>query len=174
MQIIRPSQFAVFVTLVESGASCDADGVPSSGDDATCIIFDTLPEAEVFCRDRVAQNASLRFDIRDSGGHLRPPLFTIVHHSRAEALDGSPSKVRWNNRVAIGLLIAAPLLFWWDWGWHGGNLIMPTIVGINAVLIAARLLIMNYSHQSFERARQARVADAMRRTPATDCADRVR
>ena len=162
MQIIRPSEFAAFATLVDSGAICDADGRPTSADDASCIIFATLSEAEMFCRERVEQNPVLRFDIRDSGGHLRPPLFIIVHPSRADKLDGSPSKTRWNARVATGLLIAAPLLFWWDWGWHGGNLIMPTIVGINAVLIAARLFIMNYSHKSFERARRERVAEAMR------------
>ena len=165
MQIIRPSEFAAFPSLVDSGAACDADGVPTGADDAVCIIFATLPEAEAFCRERVARNPGLRFDIRDSGGHLRPPLFTIVHPSHAEELDASPSKIRWNTRLAIGLLIAAPLLFWWDWGWHGGNLIMPTIGGINALLIAARLLIMNYSHRSVERARRERVAEATRRSP---------
>jgi hypothetical protein len=166
MQIIRPTEFAAFATLVDSGAACDADGMLTNADDASCIIFATLDEAEAFCRERVAQLPGVRFDIRDSAGPLRPPILTIVHPSRAEKLDGSPSKIRLNARLAIALVIIAPLLFWWDWGWHGGNLIMPTIVGINALLIAARLLIMNYSHASFERARQARVDEARRRQSA--------
>jgi hypothetical protein len=162
LQIIRPTQFAVFATQADSGASCDVDGVPTGEDDASCAIFDTLDDAEAFCRARVDQNPHLRFDIRDSGGLLRPPLFTIVHPSRVEELDGSTSKMRWNTYLAIALFIAGPLLIWWEWTYRDGRLILPTIVGVNAPLIGIRLLVMNYGSVAKERARRERVERARR------------
>jgi hypothetical protein len=160
LQVIRPTQFAAFPTLVESGAICDADGVPTSSDDASCVIFDSLSEAERFCRDRVAAVPALRFDIRDATGLRQPPLFTIVHPAREDALDGSPKKRRRNTYAAIALFVIGPLLIWYDWAFHDGVLIMPTIVGINAPLIATRLLIMNRGHVVSERARMERVSKA--------------
>ena len=133
------------------------DGALTGENDASCAIFDTLDEAEKVCRARVERNPGVRFDIRDSAGLLRPPLITVVHPSREASLEGSPSKLRWNTYCAIVLLIAGPLLIWWEWTYYGGNLIMPTIVGINAILIAIRLLVMNYGHISKERARQERL-----------------
>jgi hypothetical protein len=157
LQIIKPTQFAAFATLADSGASCDVDGVLTGESDASCAIFDTLDEAEAFSRSRVERNPGLRFDIRDSAGLLRPPLITVVHPSREASLESSPSKLRGNTYSAIALLIAGPLLIWWEWTYRDGVLIMPTIVGINAVLIAIRLLVMNYGHISKERARQERL-----------------
>jgi len=108
MQIIRPTEFAAFATLADSGAVCDANGVPQSGDDASCVIFGTLSDAEAFCRERVAQSPSLRFDILDAADQLRPPLFTIVNPSRAAAIEGSPAKIRRNTRWAIAQLAVEP------------------------------------------------------------------
>lgn len=160
MQIIRPSEFAAFATLADSSASCDADGVPTATDDASCIIFSTLTDAEIYCRERVERDPRLRFDVRDAGGMLRPPLLTIVHPSRADTVDGSARTMRHRTYAAIAMFGAAPVLFWYDWALHGGLIIMPTIVGINLVLIAIRLLVMNAGDRAAESARRARVAQA--------------
>jgi hypothetical protein len=50
LQIIRPTEFAALATLADSRVVCDADGVPTSIEDANCVIFETLPDAEAFCR----------------------------------------------------------------------------------------------------------------------------
>lgn len=160
MQIIRPTEFAAFATLADSGAVCDADGVPTNSDNASCVVFETLAEAEAFCRDRVVAIPSLRFDILDAAGHRRPPLVTIVHPSRAAALDGSPARIRRNTRWAIALIGMGPPLIWFDWTFYDGVMVMPTILGINTVLIGVRLLMMNFSHISDERTRRERVAQA--------------
>ena len=161
LQIIRPTEFAVFASLADSGAVCDADGAATSIEDANCIIFETLRDAEAFCRERVARMPSLRFDILDAAGHRRPPLFTIVHPSRAAALDGSPAKMRRNTYAAIGLLAVGPPLIWFDWAFYDGVQVVPTILGINVMLIAVRLLFMNRSHIDDERKRRERVAQAL-------------
>jgi hypothetical protein len=160
MQIIRPTEFAAFATLADSGAVCDADGVATTSEDASCVIFATLSEAEAFCRERVARVPELRFDILDAAGLRRPPLLTIVHPSRSDALDGSGTKKRRNTYLAIALLAIGPPLIWFDWTFHDGELVLPTIVGINAVLIAVRLFVMNAGHTSAERARNERVSQA--------------
>jgi len=166
MQIIQPTEFAAFATLADSVAVCDADGVPTSMDDASCIIFATLPEAEAFCRARVALNPNLRFEIRDAAGLRRPPLFTIVHPSRTAALEGSRTKMRRKIYAAIALLAVGPLLIWFDWTFYDGVLVMPTILGINALLIAVRLIIMNVGDISAERTRRERVAQALGARPS--------
>jgi hypothetical protein len=171
LQIIQPHQFAAFATLFDSGAVCDADGVPMSSEDASCVIFGTLPEAEAFCRERVARNAGLRFDILDAAGPGRAPLFTIVNASKAAILEQSPAKVRRNTRMAIVLLLVGPALIWFDWTYYEGVMVMPTIVGINAVLIAVRLFIMNGAHASAERARLERVSQALGRPSTPEPSD---
>lgn len=163
MQIIRPTEFAVFATLADSGAVCDADGVATSSEDAVCIIFETLPEAETFCRERVERIPGLRFDILDAAGPSLPPLFTIVHPSRAEALDGSPRKRRRSKYAAIVLLVLGPPLIWFDWAFYDGVQVVPTMLGINMILIGARLLMMNFGHASAERKRRERVDQALKR-----------
>jgi hypothetical protein len=157
MEIIRPTEFAAFSTFTDSGAVCDADGVPVSVEDASCLIFETLPDAEAFCCERVARIPNLRFDIADAAGRSRPPLLTIVHPSRAAALEGSSTDIRWSTYAAMALLAVAPPLLWFDWALHDGVLVVPTILGINAVLIAARLLFLNSSYRAAERTRHERV-----------------
>jgi hypothetical protein len=161
MQIIRPTEFAAFATFADSGAACDVDGVPTSSEDASCLIFATLSEAEAFCRERVARIPSLRFDILDAAGLTRPPLFTIVHPSRAAALDRSPKRIRWSTYAAIALIVIGPPLIWFDWAYYDGVQVVPTMLGINLPLIGIRLLMMNYGHISAERARRERVAQAL-------------
>ena len=70
--------------------------------------------------------------------------------------------MRWNTRVAIVLFAIGPPLIWFDWTYYDGVLVMPTIIGINAPLIAVRLLIMNRSYITAERTRLERVAEALR------------
>lgn len=158
MQIIQPTQFAAFATTVDSGAPCDIDGVATGLDAATCAIFASLAEAEAFCRARVDERPGIRFDVFDAAGRSKPPLLTIVHPSRAAMLEGNRRGIMQSNYAAVALLIAAPVLFWIDWALYGGILIMPTFLGINALLIAGRLLHLNNAYTSTERERRERVA----------------
>jgi hypothetical protein len=160
MQVIQPHEFAAFATFADSGVVCDADGTPTNGDDDSCVTFDSFQAAEAFCRERVERLPRLRFDILDAAGLRRPPLLTVVHPSRAASMDGSPTRRRWNAYAAIGLFAIGPPLIWFDWTYYDGVMIMPTILGINALLIAIRLLVMNRGHVSAERTRTERIAQA--------------
>ena len=160
-EIVRPGQFVGFSKHIDSGGPCDAAGRPfgSSGEIA-CLTFDRLEEALGFCGQRVLGAPSVRFDVYDSKGRAHPPLLTIVHPSRVAALDGNPRGIRIRKRAAIALTLAALGLFWFDYSASRGMLILPTILGINMILIAARLIQLNASHLHAERERRERLAQA--------------
>jgi hypothetical protein len=157
-EIIRPGQFVAFSKNIDSGAPCDTDGAPfESQDSLTCVIFDSLAEADAFCNQGVQRAPTVRFDVFDSDGRALPALLTVVHPSRVATLDGNPRSARINKWASIALVVAAPILFWVDWWKYDGLLILPTILGINMLIIAARLIQLNGAHASAERARRERL-----------------
>jgi hypothetical protein len=157
MDLIRPGQFVVFPSLVEGGEPCGFDGAPQDHHLAVCAIADSLTEAEQACRDLVAGHPTVRFDVFDSAGRSHPPLLTIVHPDRAPQLEGNASVRRRNTRIAIALIVAAPLLMWLDWT-ASGLMIVPTVVAVNGLLLAARLLQLNAAYGANERRQRERLA----------------
>lgn len=79
-------------------------------------------------------------------------------------LEGHAGGTRARQWLAVTLILVAPVLFWLDWGYADGLLIVPTLLGFNALLLAARLLQMNGAYRSADRARRERSA----RTSASD------
>jgi len=159
-EIIRPGQYVAFSKRVDAGGSCDQDGRPfASAADVTCLIFDDLAEARAFCEEQVTRAAAVRFEIFDSAGRRDPPLLVIVHPSRIAALDGNPRGIRVRRWAAYALLVGAVPLFWYDYQHDEGMLIFPTVLGINMVVIATRLLQLNGAYVHAERLRQKRLAE---------------
>ncbi|MEN3337694.1 MAG: hypothetical protein V7647_1370 [Acidobacteriota bacterium] len=156
--IIRPGQFVAFASHLETEAPCDPTGTPVPGDASTCVIYDSLGEATAFTREAVQNAPAVRFDIFDSAGRSLPPLLTVVHPGRVPTLDGNPTAARRNRIGALALVAAAPILFWFDWARHDGLLILPTVLGINMIIIATRLLQLNSAHASAARSRRERLA----------------
>jgi hypothetical protein len=166
--IIQPGQFVAFAKDLDSGAACDAAGkpFPSSGE-ITCVIFDGIEEAGAFCRAAVQRVPALRFDVFDAAGRAKPPLLTVVHPSRVATLDGgNPRWTAFNKWGAVALVAVTPALFWLDWWKYDGLLILPTILAINFLIIAARMLQLNAAHASAERSRRERLADHAQRPRA--------
>jgi hypothetical protein len=158
MEIVRPGQFVAFSRFIDGGGSCDAAGRTfASASDVTCLLFDSLADARGFCDEHVQQAPSIRFEIFDSTGRVNPPLLVVVHPSRVAGLDGNPRALRNRRRWAIALAIGAPGLFWFDYWKSGGLLILPTIVGINMLLVAARFLQLNAAYADAERRRRERL-----------------
>lgn len=157
MDIVQPGQFAVFASSIDDGAPRSADDAPMRHDAATCVIVDSLAEAEALCRERVERHPALRFDVFDASGRSRPPLLTVTHPARASKVEGDASLSRRNLAIAVVLIVAAPVLFWLDWT-SGGVLILPTLLGLNALLFAGRLLQLNAAYASAARRRRERFA----------------
>jgi hypothetical protein len=161
--IIRPGQFAAFSKQIDGGGSCDAEGRPfASSADVTCVLFDRLQDARAFCEARVQVLPSLRFEIFDSAGRTNPPILIVVHPSRTSTLDANPRGMRARKVAAIVLAVGAVPLFLLDYLKSGGLMIFPTVLGINMILIAARLMQLNASYADAERRRRARLAQVDR------------
>ena len=157
MDLVQPGQYVAFASLLDGGTPCDADGVPTTHDAATCVLVDSLEEAEAFCRDAVARHPAVRFDVFDAAGRSRPPILTVVHPSHATRLEGHAGGRQRNLVIAVALIVAAPVLFWTDW--HYGGLGLPTLLGLNALVFAGRLLQLTAAYRSAERRRRERVEE---------------
>ena len=158
--IIQPGQYVAFSQLLETGASCDAQGHPfDSVEDVTCLLFDGLDEARAVCEEQVQRAPQIRFEIFDFTGRGSGPLIVITHPSRTASLEGNPRGIRLRYGAAIGFLIAAVALFWYDYRNGRGILIFPTVIGCNLVVAAARLIQLNVSYAHSERQRQQRLAE---------------
>jgi len=131
--LVHPGQFAVFHSDVATDVERASDGryLPP-GEDSTCLIFDSLAEAEAYCESRVANIASLRCDIYDHTGKSRPPLLTYVNQAHVKA----PAR-----RAYLGwALIAASLpCFAIEWYYHG-ILVVPVVIGINLIFAGLRMV----------------------------------
>ena len=156
--LIRPGQYAAFAKIIETSAPCDADGRPfASAADATCLIFDGFDEAESFCARQVLRAPGIRFDVFDSAGRLNPPLLMVVHPDRIASLEGNPRGMRSRRIIAAVLTAAAIPLMWYDYWSSRGRLIFPTVIAINLLVVAARLVQLNRSYAHAAQERQRRV-----------------
>jgi hypothetical protein len=166
-EIIRPGQFVAFAKMFETGAPCNADGRPFVAvEETSCLLFDGLSEAEAFCRAQVNRAPDVRFEIFDSTGRAQPPLFVIVHPSKTAQLEGNPRGRRLRAWAAVLLFVVAAVSFWYNFR-HGPSFqIFPTLLGINLVVVALRLLQLNASYAHAERVRKTRLARYERTTRA--------
>lgn len=174
-EIIQPGQFVAFPSDNASGVPCDCAGHRASDPLAgVCVLFDTLEDAEEWCRDTVAATPSIRLDIFDAEGRVNPALLTIVHPSFEASLDAHPASLRRRRATGwalIGLGVSLSAFAYAER--HGAgtldiDIIFPAIIGINLVLFGARLLWMNLIVRETEREREARAGDRRRpgRPPA--------
>jgi hypothetical protein len=161
MQIVRPGQFVLFAKDLDSGAPCDAEGrVFADASQATCVISDTLAEAQALADTAVTARPSMRIDIFDHDGRARPALLTVLHPSWAHAADTHP-RVLGRRRFIAWALIAAgvPLIIFAIVERNDRDIILPAFLGINMLIAAGRLLWFNLGVRETERVRQDRLRE---------------
>ncbi len=131
--IIRPGQYAVFHSDLHTDVEKRPDGrFLSPGEESSCLVFNSLAEAEAYCEAKVEDVPSLRCDIYDHLGKGKPPTLTYVNRAYVKA----PRK----HAVLGWLLIAGAMVcFWIEWHWHG-TLVVPLIIGLNMLFAGARLI----------------------------------
>ncbi|MBI3476642.1 MAG: hypothetical protein HY010_12995 [Acidobacteria bacterium] len=144
MEMIQPTQYAVFLCDTENRTELTSDGHSlGPGMTRSCLIFDSLDEAEQYCRRTIADIPRLRCDVFDSRGRVNPPVATFVDPQFEGSLDSEAKATRMIRWAC--LLIAASLpLFWYTWrtrgeGWVGA------FFGVQFVFVALRLLHWGYS-----------------------------
>lgn len=143
-ELMQPGQYAVFLSDPVTHAGIRSDGrytgreVPD-----TCLMFDSLDQAEEYCRSRVRQAARVRCQIFDSRGKAESPTAVFVSPEFAWTVDSEPKgrRLMW---VGIVLIAVSPPLFWLDWraDWH---LILPTILALQLILAGGRFIQLGWS-----------------------------
>lgn len=131
--LLHQGQYAVFFSDLATDIEKNSAGrYLQPGEQSTCLIFDSLPEAEAYCEARVENLSRLRCDIYDHRGKSGPPLLTYVHQAQLK----TPRKfVRWG----FVLIAASAVSFWIEWR-RGSGLGLGLIIGINLVFAGLRLI----------------------------------
>jgi hypothetical protein len=156
MQLIQPSQYVVFLSDAATGAEMTSDGrYPDLGDVPRCLIFDSLTDAEQFCRQRVEQIPNLRCDLFDNHGRANPPVTTFVSPLHQHRLD-SPAKAQRMMRWGLAGVAASLLLFGLAW-MRKGDWWLAAFFGVQMAFFGLRLLQWGYGmkEELRNRARQS-------------------
>lgn len=149
--LLHPGQFAVFHSDLASDMEKTSEGrYLQPGEDSTCMVFDSLPEAEAYCESKVEALPSLRCDIYDHTGKSRPPLLTYVNQAHVKA---PARRARWGWALAAASLPC----FLIEWHYHG-TLVVPMVIGIN--LIFAGLRVVYWGKGGVEKRRAVRKKEA--------------
>jgi hypothetical protein len=154
-EMILPTQCAVFLRNDQCGTSVDRNGKSRSADNATCVLFDSIQDAERFCRQMVATHPLVSCEVLDAGGRVNPPLLIVKH----EHVGGDDDVRGWfahHRRLVIAILVAASMpLFWLDWIHQTDGVL--SVIGINMIVAALRVLLWEVAAKNNEKERLARM-----------------
>lgn len=145
--LVHAGQFAVFHSDVGTDIEKNPDGrYLQPGEESTCLVFDSLPEAEAYCEAKVEAIPNLRCDIYDHTGKSRPPLLTYVNRMHVKA----PAR-----RAYLGwMLVAASIpCFWIEWHSHW-TLVIPMVIAINLIFAGLRIVYWGKGGQEHRRAKR--------------------
>ena len=165
MEVIQLTQYAVFLCDVETGAELTSDGnYLDSGMMRSCLIFDSLEEAEQYCRRKIEGIPNLRCEVFDSHGRANPSVATFVGQRYQRGLE-SQAKAGHMMRWAFVTIAASFPLFWYTWKTRGEGW-MASFFGVQLVIIGLRLLHWGYSMKEELRYRKAQ-SDLRKQQSAT-------
>ena len=157
MEIIRPTQCAVFLRDRLTSTPLSPEGQPfHSLNETTCLLFDTIAEAQQFCEAKVIERPNLSCEVFDAAGRAHPPLLVITHPDSRGSQEAGQVWSRRRKLIAVGLLLAVPPLLWIDWR-RRNTLILPTFLAFNCILAALRFLYWDFGLKLRERERQQRL-----------------
>jgi len=161
MALVRPGQYAVFLSDVESSAPLTADGLPVNfASEYFCLLFDLLADAESYCRDQVKKIRRLKCEGFDSAGRTNPPVAVFVNDEFAHTLDSEAKGQRLVRWGIVTIAVSVPLL-WYAWRNDAGVVWWPVLVSINLVFAGLRLI--QWGHGLKEEIRYRRKEAAARR-----------
>jgi|KBSSwiStaDraftv2_1062776.scaffolds.fasta_scaffold50545_4 hypothetical protein len=138
--LVSGGQHAAFLTDIESCAPVYADGTPvQRAAEHFCWLFDSLAQAETYCREEVTKIPRVKCQIFDSQGRANAPVAIVVNDRYLHKVDSEHRArrlIRWGVVVAgsalplfIYALLAGAQVVWW-----------PILVGTNLAFAGLRLM----------------------------------
>jgi hypothetical protein len=133
---LAEGEVALFFSDVANGKSVGIEGnIVEPGDPAMCHAFPDIIQAKAFCQDLVKRKPGVRCEGYDRRGKAVAPVLVVMAERNERA---ARAAVVWKFAIAVVLIAASVPLFVWDYR-HAGLLIIPTLFGINLVVVALRL-----------------------------------
>jgi hypothetical protein len=138
--LLSRRQYAVFLTDVESCAPVRVDGTSVNRvAEHFCLVFDSLVQAEKYCREEVRRVPRVKCEIFDSEGRANAPVMILVNERYTHKIDSEASArrlIRWGavlSGLAVPLFIYSLLV--------GGEIVWwPILAGINLAFAGLRLM----------------------------------
>jgi hypothetical protein len=142
---MSPGEYAVHYSAFPEGSSTQY-----------CTVFSTLPEADAYASQQVAENPTLRCTIYDHQGRIGPPLRDI-RGSKYKDSELSPRLRRWAGSI---LFFGGLALFLYDWN-SDFRLLWPSTVGVRmiipgVILLATEVIIIFYARRERQRTAAAK------------------
>lgn len=155
MELIRPGEYAVFLSDAESCAPLTSDGL-AVGPIAKCrcLLFESFAEAEAYSREAVQKFRRMKCTVFDSTGRANHPLAVFVNPEFAHVLDTKERAVHL-MKWSIPFFAASVLLIgyaWWSSRWE------PIFFSVSALTIGLRILHWGYSLKEEIGYRQKQIA----------------
>jgi hypothetical protein len=168
MSLLTPTQCAVFFKDFQTATPLSRDGVPFDRmTDCTFLVFDRLEDARRFCEEQVNQHPAMCCEVFDFEGRAKPPLLVVVHPGVAEKDELSATWVRRRKYIAMASFLCAIPLIVWDWR-TGEYMVLPTVVGVNLIVLGLRLLYWNTARSDNAPERLRRLESHRRREVESD------
>jgi hypothetical protein len=168
MSLLTPTQCAVFFKDFQTATPVSRDGVAFDRmTNCTFLVFDRLEDARRFCEEQVNQHPAMCCEVFDFEGRAKPPLLVVVHPSVAEKDELSATWVRRRKYIAMASFLCAIPLIVWDWR-TGEYMVLPTVVGVNLIVLGLRLLYWNTARSDNAPERQRRLESHRRREAESD------
>jgi hypothetical protein len=163
--LVRRGQYAVFLTDVETSAPIQADGTSiKSAASHFCLLFDSLPEAEVYCREAISRVPRLKCEVFDSDGRANAPVAIFVNDQYEHKIDTEERARRLIQWGAVSSIASLPFFLYALWA--GAEVVWwPILVGINLVFAGLRLM---HWGQGLKDELKYRSDEAARRRAETD------
>jgi len=168
MSLLTPTQCAVFFKDFQTATPLSRDGVAFDRmTNCTFLIFDRLEDARRFCEQQVNQHPALCCEVFDFEGRAKPPLLVVTHPRVAERDELSATWVRRRKYIAMASFLCAIPLIVWDWR-TGEYMVLPTVVGVNLIVLGLRLLYWNTARSDNAPERLRRLESHRRREAESD------
>jgi hypothetical protein len=140
VSLVSPGQYAVFFTDVATSAPIRHDGtLVNRAAEHFCLLFDSLAEAERYCRDAINRAPRLKCEVFDSEGRKNAPVVVFVNARFEHKLDSEAKAQRLIRWGMISIVACLPFVMYAVWA--GPEVVWwPMLLAINLFFLGLRLM----------------------------------
>lgn len=137
LDIIQPHQYALFHVDVKSWGDCTPEGKPIMfSADSSCLIFDSLAEAEAYAAQKIAELPTVSCEIYDHEGKAKNPTKVFIHDTKRSFYTGTStyqSDLFWGS---FWIFVGVGGFFFISW-WENWTYIFSCVVSSKPLVVGS-------------------------------------